>query len=175
MDRASSKKSAVGKKSSTKSSKSTKSAAAKSAVAKSGTKSAAKSTENPTLKGWAFELEQIQVIKGVLQSPMDNALVHIEGSNGLKFRPTKALEYDGTTLNGDFDDPGDDDDVVGWCLCGSSQAPNIASVLPDPRAPYPIMHALNPSMHQSATSPMTGRWVVGLCSSPASVVAELTG
>eukprot|EP00529_Nitzschia_sp_RCC80_P025106 CAMPEP_0113442144 /NCGR_PEP_ID=MMETSP0014_2-20120614/1458_1 /TAXON_ID=2857 /ORGANISM="Nitzschia sp." /LENGTH=540 /DNA_ID=CAMNT_0000333033 /DNA_START=10 /DNA_END=1629 /DNA_ORIENTATION=+ /assembly_acc=CAM_ASM_000159 len=79
-------------------------------------KSAAKSTGNPTLKGWAFELEQIQVIKGVLQSPMDNTLVHIEGSNGLKFRPTKALDYDGTTLNGDCDDPGDDGDVVViWC------------------------------------------------------------
>ena len=59
-------------------------------------RAAANSTSNPTLKGWAFELEQIHLIRTSLDS--DNVLKYVTNGKGWSFRPTSEVEFDGTHL-----------------------------------------------------------------------------
>ena len=61
-------------------------------------RAAAYSTSNPTLKRWAFDLEQIHLIRASLHS--DNLLTvkYVTNGKGWSFRPASEVEFDGTHL-----------------------------------------------------------------------------
>ena len=58
----------------------------------SAVESIAEATGNPALKGWAFELKQLEVIKGVLKSSMEQ---HVKNEQGLVLIPSSETNYDG--------------------------------------------------------------------------------
>mmetsp|Transcript_36219 Transcript_36219/g.51236 ORF Transcript_36219/g.51236 Transcript_36219/m.51236 type:complete len:158 (+) Transcript_36219:130-603(+) len=56
-------------------------------------KAAASNSNNPALKGWAFELEQIDFIRLSLESPEENPL-WITNDTGLLFYPSAEAAFD---------------------------------------------------------------------------------
>lgn len=72
---------------------------------------AARATGNPALKGWDFELQQLEIIKkGLKPSP---AATHIASDSGLAFQPTDQVHFDGILLVGNIDAHGV---TIIWCL-----------------------------------------------------------
>jgi hypothetical protein len=59
-------------------------------------KAIAQVTGNPTLKGWAFELKQLELIDNILSSTVEQ---HANNSQGLVFTPSLKATYDGTLLD----------------------------------------------------------------------------
>ena len=62
----------------------------------------ASNTDNPSLKGWAFELQQLEIINKVLRTRSDT-MISVSGSrtdglDGLAFRPSRETQYDGIAL-----------------------------------------------------------------------------
>ena len=81
----------------------------------------ADATGNPSLKGWAFELKQLEIIKSVLkQSELDIAGKGkaVASKEGLIFRPVPNHEadYDGNTLTPKGAESLDDTGTIIWCL-----------------------------------------------------------
>ena len=81
---------------------------------------AATRTGNPSLKGWAFELQQLEIIKkGFHPTPPST---HIFSDSGLAFLPTRQVHFDGTNLEGNIDGTNLEGNVdvpqttVVWCL-----------------------------------------------------------
>ena len=81
---------------------------------------AATRTGNPSLKGWAFELQQLEIIKkGFHPTPSST---HIFSDSGLAFLPTRQVHFDGTNLEGNIDGTNLEGNVdvpqttVVWCL-----------------------------------------------------------
>lgn len=64
-------------------------------------KAVAKNTGNPLLLGWAFELEQLEVIKTVLFSP-DDTQVFVSSGNVLTFRQSCDIDFDSIKVDGDL-------------------------------------------------------------------------
>lgn len=75
-------------------------------------KAAARNSSNPALKGWAFELEQIDLIRLSVESPQASP-EYITNSHGFSFSPGSSIEYDEQTLaNGTISKEG----AVIWCM-----------------------------------------------------------
>jgi hypothetical protein len=75
-------------------------------------KAAAENSNNPALKGWAFELEQIDLIRLSLESSPERP-EYITNKKGLTFRPHSAIDFDEKKLlsNGDVKADG----TIIWC------------------------------------------------------------
>lgn len=73
--------------------------------------SAAEATGNPSLRGWAFELKQLEVIKKVLISALDTDFVMTD--DGFVLHPTRQANYDGQSLKQDVIE---DETTIIWCL-----------------------------------------------------------
>ena len=72
----------------------------------------ARSSNNPALKGWAFELEQIDLIRLSLESNPQHP-EYITNNKGLIFRPSNGIDFSETALeNGNVDEDG----TIIWCL-----------------------------------------------------------
>jgi hypothetical protein len=69
----------------------------------------ADATNNPALKGWAFELEQLEVIRSCLISQQGLA-VAVKSGEGLLFQPKFQASFDGKTSEGLLQDS-----TVIWC------------------------------------------------------------
>lgn len=79
----------------------------------------ADATGNPLLKGWAFELKQLDIIKSVLkQSKLDGGVKVVGSKEGLAFRPVlnHQADYDGITLTPRGEDSLDNTGTIIWCL-----------------------------------------------------------
>lgn len=76
-------------------------------------RAAADAVNNPSLKGWAFELEQIDLIRLSLESVEANPSF-ITNNMGLSFRPHAAIDFDGKTIK-TIGTAGNDGTVI-WCL-----------------------------------------------------------
>jgi hypothetical protein len=76
-------------------------------------RAAAVSSGNPTLKGWAFELEQIHLIRTSLNS-RDPDIKYVTNGNGWSFRPTSEVEFDESEFQSYTCAPGSP--IVIWCL-----------------------------------------------------------
>lgn len=74
---------------------------------------AAVSSGNPTLMGWAFELEQIHLIRTSLNSK-DPDIKYVTNGNGWSFRPTLEVEFDERDFQSYTRAPGSS--IVIWCL-----------------------------------------------------------
>jgi hypothetical protein len=72
---------------------------------------AANATDNPVLKGWAFELEQLEVIKKVLKTELETTSV--VSDNSFAFRPSHEAHYDGENLKWKHSQTGV---TVIWCM-----------------------------------------------------------
>jgi hypothetical protein len=55
----------------------------------------AEDTNNPVLAGWAFELEQLQLIRMSLRSTIPE---EVTNGNGLQFRPSAQVQFDGISI-----------------------------------------------------------------------------
>ena len=75
--------------------------------------SIAQATENPSLGGWSFELQELSKIKKVLKNP-DGHSRHIKTSKNLVLCPRMEATYDGNTLVLPYDLS--DGLLVIWCL-----------------------------------------------------------
>jgi hypothetical protein len=71
------------------------------------------SNNNPALKGWAFELEQINLIRLSLESSPEHP-IYVTNKKGLTFRPDSAIDFDQVKLltNGNIQKEG----TIIWCL-----------------------------------------------------------
>ena len=76
-------------------------------------RAAAVSSGNPTLMGWAFELEQIHLIQTSLNSK-DPDIKYVTNGNGWSFRPTSEVEFDEKKFQRYTCAPGSS--IVIWCL-----------------------------------------------------------
>lgn len=76
-------------------------------------RAAAASSGNSTLMGWAFELEQIHLIRTSLNSK-DPDIKYITNGNGWSFRPTSEVEFDESKFQSYSCSPGSS--IVIWCL-----------------------------------------------------------
>ena len=74
---------------------------------------AAEAVNNPSLKGWAFELEQIDLIRLSLES-VDANPAFITNNMGLSFRPRAAIDFDGKSI--ETIGAVRNDGTVIWCL-----------------------------------------------------------
>jgi hypothetical protein len=81
----------------------------KSALVKS-VRAAANSSRNPALQGWAFELEQIDLIRLSYESHKENPVYATNGL-GLSFCPTSQAEFNETGLTSGVVPDG----TVIWC------------------------------------------------------------
>jgi hypothetical protein len=59
----------------------------------------AEATSNPTLKGWAFELSQLDIIRSALEANGTTASRAVK-NNKLTFSPMAEVNFDGSTLDG---------------------------------------------------------------------------
>mmetsp|Transcript_24577 Transcript_24577/g.68053 ORF Transcript_24577/g.68053 Transcript_24577/m.68053 type:complete len:588 (-) Transcript_24577:140-1903(-) len=72
----------------------------------------AKGGNNPALKGWAFELQQIDLIRSSFESSPDLP-EYVTNNKGLSFRPVSEIDFDENTL-GD-DGTIQEDGTIIWC------------------------------------------------------------
>lgn len=92
----------------------------KSALVKS-VRAAANKTGNPVLKGWAFELEQIDLICSSYEST-DNNPESVTNGNGFTICPTSSVEFDDEVLRS----PEIQNGTVIWCLKWSQGCFDVA-------------------------------------------------
>ena len=78
-------------------------------------KAVAHATNNPALKGWAFELEQIELIRLSLESQESRAMT-VRGGDGLAFQPKFEANFSGDTIQLGLDQVGIQDATVIWCM-----------------------------------------------------------
>lgn len=77
-------------------------------------RAAANAVDNPALKGWAFELEQIELIRLSLESP-EAFPSFVTNGRGFSFRPLKKIDFGSRILTTEFDTIPTEGTVI-WCL-----------------------------------------------------------
>ena len=77
-------------------------------------RAAANAVDIPALKGWAFDLEQIELIRLSLESP-EVLPSFVTNGKGFSFRPLKKIDFGSKMLTTEFDAIPTDGTVI-WCL-----------------------------------------------------------
>jgi hypothetical protein len=87
---------------------------------------AAEQTSNPALKGWAFELQQLEVIKKVLNTELETTSV--VSDKIFTFRPSYEAHYDGENLRWKHSQAGV---TVIWCMLWNQGCFDVAIYFDD--------------------------------------------
>ena len=77
-------------------------------------RAAANAVDNPALKGWAFELEQIELIRSSLESP-EALPSFVTNGLGFSFRPLKKIDFDSKIIAAESATIPTEGTVI-WCL-----------------------------------------------------------